>query len=593
MPVNPALWNTGDFVTATRLDGDFYLSSGQVFAPNGIRFHARRPLYKSYNGNSGNTLASGAWGDAYANSGNVVPDGSANVIADTPGMLGAWFDPNQKGRFNLSNLTGAGGSMGGGGLGPTNGGLMLVATYCLWNATPNTGVLGCGVGNYQATTSPPASWGTLQPTNSTTTNCCFTVDLVDAAALRYANFAFNGSSASMAPASSGQADGSGEGTKSQAFWASVYSANASVTTPAPAPLINWTGQTITASLLNGSTGLRPIMNFLNAPPLLRATATASQSIPTANVAATATNLAATSGFNAWGAFSSNTFTAPVDGLYLFHGYATINIAATRLRVGAQVNAGATYWGPWTPSVSGSGSISGTKTQIFSLNAGDTVTMQLMASQACSTNATPPARMVVLWLSAQGAKSLPPPPDTTFRWAAGTQGPLDSAFNTHFANDLNFLYQRPYLLSYQTAAQAISMATTTLVTMDTVAGVVHFDAGDPWSGWSSSTHLYTAPVAGWYLAVEEVTLAQPTLTATPSVNACLQVSPSGVDPYGRFQQQNMPTNTDGGGATAVSLYYLRAGDTIGPAIETFNSSSTTINTDTTVQSHFELVWLGEG
>jgi hypothetical protein len=50
--------------------------------------------------------------------------------------------------------------------------------------------------------------------------------------------------------------------------------------------------------------------------------------------------------------------------------------------------------------------------------------------------------------------------------------------------------------------------------------------------------------------------------------------------------------DGSGATVVSYYYLRAGDTVAPSVETYDSTAGTIATSTVENSHFELVWLGE-
>lgn len=592
MPVDPHSWVTGDFLTASLLNGDLYWSNGQMFTPNGIRFHARRPIYKSYDGTSGavNSITAGNWGLTYGQSGNVNPQ--SNVIADTPGLLGAWFDPNQTGNIRLNHLNAGGGQLAAGGLSQVNGGLMLSTAYCLWAATANTSNLGVGIGDSSAPSTAPAIWGTLQPTNSAHQTCCFCLDLVDSNALRYANMAFNGSSAALAPAGAANADGSGWASRFLSHWASVYPQYGHTVTSAPAPLAIWTGQNVTAALLNGNTGLRDVLRFFNMPPLARAQATSTQSL-TSGVAATA-NLAATSGMVTYSSFASNTFTAPVAGLYLVHCYASIGGISAPFRAGVQVNGATTIWGPWTSPPS-SGALTGTKTQILSLNAGDTLAMRMQANATATTNNSfAPARMIVLYVGARGAPALTPvlAPDTTFRYAAGTQGPIDSLLNTHLANDLNLLNQRPYLLTYQTAAQACTPATPTALNMDTVAGVVHADAGDPWHGWNSSTFQYTAPLAGWYLAVEEVSLAQPTQTATPSVAALFHLNPAGTDTYDRYQQQNMTTTTGGNGATAVSYYYLRAGDTIGPALETYDSSATTINTGTSTQSHFELVWLGE-
>jgi hypothetical protein len=55
---------------------------------------------------------------------------------------------------------------------------------------------------------------------------------------------------------------------------------------------------------------------------------------------------------------------------------------------------------------------------------------------------------------------------------------------------------------------------------------------------------------------------------------------------------MITTATGSGAAAVSYYYLRAGDSIQPGMITKDSTNTTINTATAVESHFEVVWLGE-
>ena len=587
MPADPHTWAAGDFVTASLLNGDLYWSNGQMFTPNGIRFHARRPIYRSYDATPGavNILASNTWGFAYGFPGNVTPE--AGVIVDTPGQFGAWFDPNQSGNIRLNHLNA------GGGASTSNGGLMLATSFCLWGPTSNAPNLGCGIGDSSNSTTAPGSWGTLQGTNSAHQVCCFCMDLLDSNALRYANLAFNGSSAALAPNGAANTDGSGWSSRFMAHWASVYPANGHTVTNAPAPLTSWTGQTITPALLNGNTGLRDVLRFYNMPPLLRAQATSTQSL-TSGVAATA-NLSATSGMNSYSAFSSNTFTAPFAGLYLVHCYASVGNISSPFRVGVMVNGGTTIWGPFTPGAS-AGSVTGTKTQILSLNAGDTLAMRMQANAAATTNGTfGQPRMICLYVGAQGAPSLTPitAPDTTFRWAAGQQGPLDPIFNAHVANDLNLLNQRPYLLTYQTVAQSITPGTATALSMDTVAGQVHGDAGDPWSGWNSSTNTYTAPIAGWYMAVEEVSLAAATLTSTPSVLALLQLNPHGSDTWDRYQQQNMTTSTGGGGATAVSYYYLRAGDTIGPGIQTYDSSSTTINTGTSTNSHFELVWLGEG
>jgi hypothetical protein len=303
-------------------------------------------------------------------------------------------------------------------------------------------------------------------------------------------------------------------------------------------------------------------------------------------------LTATSGFNFYGNFSSNTYTVPLNGLYFVHGYAGIGNISGAFKVGVQINGGTTYWGPRVPCPV-LGVVASTKTQIFSLNAGDTITLQAAATAAANTSAIAVPRLIVMHVGATGTPApLPQPPDTSFRWAAGTPGPNASLFNGHIANDLNFLIQRPYFMGYQTVTQNVTPSTVTTLDLDTITGQVHGDAGDNYSGWNAPGNKYVAQRAGWYLCVEEAFLQAPTQTATPSVLGLIGLTPGGADPYDRYQQQNMAIGLDGSGATVVSYYYLRAGDSVAPQIETYDSSATTIPTSTTVNSHFELVWLGE-
>jgi hypothetical protein len=300
-----------------------------------------------------------------------------------------------------------------------------------------------------------------------------------------------------------------------------------------------------------------------------------------------------------GSFASNTYTVPFGGLYFVHGYVAAQNFSGILKAGVNINSTTTFWGPKTP-MPGGGEAAATKTQIFSLNAGDTITLKALASAAANTSTAHPARLVVVYVGAQGVPSQvgaptphqPIPPDTTFRWTAGQTGPQSDFFNNHVANDLIFLTQRPYFLGYQaTGGQAITPSSPTGINLGTVAGIVHNDNGDNYSGWNIGTNKYVAPVSGWYMAVEEIFLAQPTLTSTPSVVALLGLTPGGAD-WDRYQQQNMITSGEGSGATAVSYYYLRAGDSIQAGVETYDSTSTTINTSTVENSHMELVWLGE-
>ena len=589
MPVDPHTWES-DFVTATLLDGDLYLSSGAWFKANGIRFHARKPVYKSYNANSGNSLSSGSWGLAYGNSSNTNPQSS--VIVDSGGLIGAFLDPRTSGSIQLNNLQSGAGAIG------LVGGLMLGTSYCLWPASANNGNVGCGFGNRSNASSQPFSQGSFQALNNAHQTCTLCIDLVDGNTFQWAPFAFNGSGGAVAPVATTNADGSGWASRWLAHWASVYTNLGHTVTSLPAPLTPWhTSTALTSALLNGNQGLRDPLRFLNMPPLLRAEQGSSQAL-TANTDTTL-NIAADSGMDSYSGFASNTYTAPFDGLYFVHGYAGVTNISGHLKAGVNIN-GTTYWGPWCAPPN-TGGLAATKTQIFSLTAGDTITLRALTTTAANTSTTNPARLVVLYVGQKGVPAItfPIAPDTSYRWTAGTPGPVDSLFNAHIGNDLTFLTQRPYVLAYQATAQTgISPSSPTTVTMDTIKGIVHGDNGDNYGsgpyGWNSSNHNYQAPVSGWYMVVEEHFLVQPTQTATPSVLAILGLNPHGTDTWDRYQQCNMVTTDDGSGATAVSYYYLRAGDAITPGIETYDSTATTISTKVAsgVNSHFEVIWLGE-
>jgi len=587
MPFFPRTWSTGDFFTASRLDNDLYQFNGQWFSANGTRFHARRPIYKGYSGYTAptNAIPTGTWAMTYATTSNANPESS--VIADTPGMLNAWFDPNLSGNINLGQL------QYGGGTASLSGGIGLVTAYTLWPNSSNTGNVANGIGNSTAPTTAPNTLGTSQGLNSAHQTCNICVDLMDMnPGGRLANFAFNGAGGTLDPQGAPNADGSGWASRFLAHWASVYTSTGTAVTNLPAPT-TWTGTTaITSTLLNGAAGLRGPLRFLNMPPLCRAAQGSTQNL-LAGTAATI-NLTATSGFDSYSGFNNgtDTYTVPLAGLYFVYGQVGIGNINGTIRAGIQINGGTTYWGPKCVAP-GSGTACGAKAQIFSLNAGDTITLQGASSVASTTSSSNPPRLVILCVSLAGAPSpLATPPDTSFRFTAGTPGPVTSLLNAHISNDLNFLLYRPYLMAYQTVSQNYTPGTVANLSLDTVAGIVHGDNGDNYSGWNATNKNYVAPVAGWYMVVEEVFYKTPTLTATPSAVALVGLNPHGTDVNDRYQQANLPGSSADGGASLVSYYYLRAGDTLTPAAETYDSSSTTLGTSTAVNSHMEIVWLGE-
>lgn len=581
MPVDPHTWaDVSDWFTATIANGDFYRYNGLEFIPTGIQFHARRPVYKGWNPNVGVSTASGAWVNAFRSSGGLT----AAVNVDSGGQFG-WFMDNQSQGNVFSNLAGAGG------LPPPGraGGLMLVTGCVPWPV--NSGSIQVALGSSAGVI--PELYGSLQDANgSSVISTGWVLDIVDAAHEHYALLSTQssgGASAVPGPA----VDGSYSAVRLHAFWASIYQANG-FTASAPSPVASWSpSSTVNAALLNGNAGIRDVLRVLNMPPLLRATRTSGTQSLTLNTDNVINTLTATN--DSYSGFASNTYTVPQNGIYLVYGYVPVGSYTGSLSAGVIIN-GTTYYGP--RAVGTGNSISASKTQIFSLNAGDTIQLIGNPSATVSTNGTAPVLLIVLKMGEQGVPSpLPTVPDTTYRWQAGTPGDLSALWNAHIANDLTFLTRRPYLLTYQGTAQTgIAMNTQTPVTMDTVAGIVHADGGDNYSGWNAGTHIYTAQRAGWYLAVEEMMLASPSLTANPWVTASVAVTPaSGINPYDSYQRQNMPASGNFPGATAVGMYYLRAGDTIKPGVLTGASSLTTIGTGVStpnVTSHFELVWLGE-
>jgi hypothetical protein len=186
---------------------------------------------------------------------------------------------------------------------------------------------------------------------------------------------------------------------------------------------------------------------------------------------------------------------------------------------------------------------------------------------------------------------PTAPDLTYKYTAGTAaGTVASVFSEHLGNDLSFLVWRPYLLAYQSDSQSVPNATSTKVTMDTVAGQPHADFGDNYGGWDSALDVYVAKVPGWYLVCAEVTVGVNTSASWPECACQIQVS-TGPD-NDAYENHVIGTASDGTtpGATALGCYYLREGDYVWPLIyftEYPENGNTVVTTGHA--SHFEAVW----
>ena len=288
--------------------------------------------------------------------------------------------------------------------------------------------------------------------------------------------------------------------------------------------------------VNSPAGITDVINFLCNPPVFRISGTAAQSIANASVVAV-TFSGSSPTVDSYSGWSSGTYTVQRSGLYLFHGLACFAANGTGTRqAGVTVN-GTTYWGPGYKAAT-SGTTNATKTQVFSLRAGDTVKFACRQDSGGSLalDTTAATRFLLVWLTTAGTPAVTlTPPDTTFRWAAGTSSNLAPALmQQHFGNDLGFLCNVPYLLAYQATPQSgLTVGSFSTVTMDTVAGIVHNDAGDNYAGWTAgASNLYTAQIEGWYLLIAEYVV-----TFFRIVGYDGHRSHSAIDQRGRYPAHN--------------------------------------------------------
>jgi hypothetical protein len=388
-------------------------------------------------------------------------------------------------------------------------------------------------------------------------------------------------------------------------------------TPAiPAPYSSWSESTTVGAggpstvNLNGPQGIRDVCNFLSNPPVLRVSSTTAQAIATGTITSvTFGNAAATVDSYAGWVPASSTYTVQRQGLYLFHGLAAFaNCSGGPIASAVTIN-GTSYWGPaTTPPSSGTGNVA--KTQVFSLDAGDTVQFAAYQATGGSVNlaTTDQTRMLLVYLCETGVPpSLWSPPDTTFRWQAGTPGEnlggnLSALFQQHLGNDLGFLAGRPYFMGYQSAAQTgLTVGSFTTVTLDQVKGRIHgSENGDNYSGWNSGSNIYVAQEPGWYLACAEVFASAASGTGQTVTAAILSATSGGVTPAhtpDQYQQLTASTASVGGGAAVFGLYYLSIGESVALQVRAsgYNAAYQTIvgsRAGGTSNSHLECIWMSE-
>jgi hypothetical protein len=338
--------------------------------------------------------------------------------------------------------------------------------------------------------------------------------------------------------------------------------------------------------------------------VFRSHAAGAQTIP--NAAATTVTLGFLDAdtYSGWNAGTS-TYTIQRSGLYAAGALVPFTLSPSGLRLaGISVN-GTTYWGPAYLGSTGDACCA-SKTQIFSLNAGDTVqvTCYQNSGGSLATNTAARARLFLAWLGAQGAPaSLPAPPDPGFRWQSGTAGAdLPALMTQHLGGDLGFLVQRPYLLAYQAFTQInLNQNVFTTVALGSATGIVHGDAGDNYGGWTAgAANNYAAVVPGWYLVCGEMFTASGAAGAS-AIAAILPSASGGFAPSATpdwYQHLTVTANaTAGGGATIFGLYYLLAGESITPQVQgaAFGGTYNTLagsGLGGQWQSHLEAIWISE-
>lgn len=609
MPLPVVAWTEDVPVTAKSLNTALYTLSGDLNQPQGILWLAQRYITLEVIGQASEVML---FTGSVSGERNVI--GAAQSGVSYPGIVivdnAGYYGQTSDGVFWFAAYTFTSVIPGGSGDGVTPGGWTIVGHFIpIANGGSTTlEVVGADLTNGSGTL---LSSGSRQKLNVANDCCPFYLDLLNATGVTFepAAFLVDSSGGSSQPAANAT-DSSGETPRFFTIWAGISDFGISPSYGQPAIPAPYTGPYTSATTvgtsgsddvdLNGVNGVQGPVNFLTNPPLFRNHIGSSQSI--SNNSAAVVTLGATADVDNYSGLSGSTYTVQRAGLYLCHGTVPVSANSTnQRRCGLRINGGTTYWGPAYQAVAVGNTIA-TKTQIFSLQANDTVSLMIEQNSGGSLalDSADQSRIFMTWLGLEGTPStLWTPPDTTFRWQAGTPGPsLPGLMQTHLANDLGFLCSRPYLMAYQTQAQSgfSDNAWHTLV-LDTVGGIIHSDTGDNYSGWTSgSSNNYAAVVAGWYLAVAEVFATYPT-GSPPSIRAGLKVSTSGgrtpsatPDSYQEMYPSvaNYPP-----GATAVGCYYLLPGESVTPQIygENYVSSGTWGTQEATgVNAHCEIVWL---
>lgn len=652
MPGLPSAWSADSIVSAGKLNYDMYTYDSNQFHPTGINFHTFKPLFFEVLVSDGvaTTVAGGT--SAYINTELFQGGGnspSADPVAfdvyDTSGMWGAGGDFIQGAYQFLPTVQGSDGE------GNIGGYYLMFHFVELAGQSATSEALGADLGYFGG--SAAIINGGRQWMSTARNNCAMFMDLVPSgpnapSPIGGAN-AGNGflpsagvldsaaSSTFKYTAMASSTTSSGELSRQYAMWAAVNGGTVQGTTASawgtqsnPGTLqATWpVGTSLTDTLMTNA--LKQPLTWLGNPVAFRA----ATMINTTNSIASGGNGqkvnfvtgAGTVIYNAnsaWNA-STSTFTVPAGcgGLYLFHGVVAFALvgASEWANAGANIN-GTTYWGPSYYQGGGTAfNVCPTKTQIFSLEAGDTV--QLWAYQnngaAISTSTSISSRFMLLWLGSNGSmfsgtigspNTTYTPPDPSFRFQAGTPGNvLQHQFQQHLGNDIGFLFNKPYFMGFQTTASSLGTTGTFsgAIPLQSLTGIAHADNGDPWAGWNATNNNWTPPVSGWYLVVSEQTIlnTNPPTDYVAGIGCTTSggISPtanSGTSPdwYQHIADTNGAANFPTG-ATAAGLYYLEAGTTDNVFIDgrgngqAAASSTKVFNTSPNRSTtHMEAIWVG--
>jgi hypothetical protein len=250
-------------------------------------------------------------------------------------------------------------------------------------------------------------------------------------------------------------------------------------------------------------------------------------------------------------------------------------------------------------------------RVLDLKANDTITPVAYQSSGGSlalTNGAPgySTRFGLMYLCpySTGGVNAFTPPVASFHWFAGIPPQVLTAFlNAHLGNDLNFLVNRPYFTGYQTTAQTgLVNGQWSVVTIDTVTGLLHGNMGDNYAGWNTSLNAYVAQQPGWYMVFSEVYAALPSGTSGYLAAGIKCNSSGGIIPTtspDQYQTVFFPqTSGPAPGAAAVGCYYLNVGEYVQPMIKAsgwggnYSTSVTGTPSTNSVHSQFTVMWVAE-